>query len=78
MLDYVNNDQWHTNIRGHDFTFEYLAGKNIMPFFTLMIGQNYDWRLPGFSSLATYAKRSLVPGEDPWMWRPRPGILFSF
>jgi hypothetical protein len=78
MLDYVNNDQWHTNIRGHDFTFKYAQSKYITPFFTMVLSQNYDPRLVGFSSLATYPVRNLLPGENPWMWRPRAGILFTF
>jgi hypothetical protein len=78
MLDYVNCDQWHTNIRGHDFTFKYSTGKYVTPFATLVVGQNYDGRLVGFSSLATYPARDLRPGEDPWMWRPRAGVLFTF
>jgi hypothetical protein len=78
MLDYVNNDQWHTNIRGHDFTFKYAQSKYITPFFTMVLSQNYDSRLVGFSTLATYPARDLLPGEDPWMWRPRAGILFNF
>jgi hypothetical protein len=77
-LDYVNNDQWHTNIRGHDFTFKYAQSKYITPFFTMVLSQNYDPRLVGFSSLATYPARNLLPGENPWMWRPRAGILFTF
>jgi hypothetical protein len=78
MLDYVNNDQWHTNIRGHDFTFKYAQSDFITPFFSLVVSQNYDPRLVGFSTLATYPARDLLPGEDPWMWRPRAGILFNF
>jgi hypothetical protein len=78
MLDYVNNDQWHTNIRGHDFTFKYAQSKFITPFFTMVLSQNYDPRLVGFSTLATYPARDLLPGENPWMWRPRAGILFTF
>jgi hypothetical protein len=78
MLDYVNNDQWHTNIRGHDFTFKYAQSRFITPFFTMVLSQNYDPRLIGFSSLATYPARNLLPGENPWMWRPRAGILFTF
>jgi hypothetical protein len=78
MLDYVNNDQWHTNIRGHDFTFKYAQSKYITPFVTVVVSQNYDGRLVGFSSLATYPARDLRPGEDPWMWRPRAGVLFNF
>jgi hypothetical protein len=78
MLDYVNNDQWHTNMRGHDFTFKYAQSKYITPFFTMVVGQNYDSRLVGFSTLATYPARDLLPGEDPWMWRPRAGVLFNF
>jgi hypothetical protein len=78
MLDYVNNDQWHTNIRGHDFTFKYALSNFITPFVTVVVSQNYDGRLVGFSSLATYPARDLRPGEDPWMWRPRAGVLFDF
>jgi len=77
-LDYVNNDQWHTNIRGHDFTFKYAQSKSITPFVTVVVSQNYDARLVGFSSLATYPARDLLPGEDPWMWHPRAGVLFNF
>lgn len=77
-LDYVNNDQWHTNIRGHDFTFKYSQSKYITPFFTMVLSQNYDSRLVGFSTLAPYPVRNLLPGEDPWMWRPRAGVLFTF
>lgn len=78
MLDYVNNDQWHTNIRGHDFTFKYAQSSYITPFFTMVLSQNYDARLVGFSTLATYPARDLLPGENPWMWRPRAGVLFTF
>jgi hypothetical protein len=77
-LDYVNNNQWHTNIRGHDFTFKYAQSRYITPFFTMVLSQNYDPRLVGFSTLATYPARDLLPGENPWMWRPRAGILFTF
>lgn len=78
MLDYVNNDMWHTNIRGHDFKFKYSANKYVTPFLELMVGQNADGRLAGFSSLAVYPVRNLIPGEDPWMIYPRAGILFQF
>lgn len=77
-LDYVNNYMWHTNIRGHDFMFKYCQSKFITPFVGLLVGQNYDPRLVGFSSLATYPARDLLPGENPWMWFPRAGVLFNF
>lgn len=77
-LTYVNNDQWHTNIRGHDFTYQYRLSANVTPFFTLMVGQNYDARLVGFSSLARYPTENLAPGMDPWMWRPRTGVIVTF
>lgn len=77
-LTYVNNDQWHTNIRGHDFTYQYRLSPNVAPFFTLMVGQNYDARLVGFSSLARFPTQNLLPGMDPWTWRPRLGVLVSF
>jgi hypothetical protein len=77
-LTYVNNDQWHTNIRGHDFTYQYRVSPNVAPFFTLMVSQNYDSRLIGFSSLARYPTQNLAPGQDPWMFRPRGGVLVSF
>jgi len=78
MLSYVNNDQWHTNVRGHDFTYQYRLSTNVAPFFTLMVGQNYDPRLIGFSSLARYPTENLSPGMDPWMFRPRGGVMVTF
>lgn len=77
-LTYVNNDQWHTNIRGHDFTYQYRLTPNVVPFFTLVAAQNYDARLVGFSSLARFPTQNLTPGMDPWMFRPRFGVLVSF
>ena len=77
-LTYVNNDQWHTNIRGHDFTWQYRLTPNVAPFFTLMVAQNMDARLIGFSSLARYPVSDLLPGMDLWMFRPRAGILVTF
>ena len=77
-LTYVNNDQWHTNVRGHDFTWQYRVSPNVAPFFTLMVAQNYDARLIGFSSLARYPTSNLLPGMDPWMFRPRTGVLVTF
>ncbi len=77
-LDYVNNYMWHTNIRGHDFELKYCQSKFITPFVALQVSQNYDPRLVGFSSLATYPARDLLPGENPWMWWPQAGVLFNF
>jgi TolA-binding protein len=77
-LDYVNNYMWHTNIRGHDFLFKYALSKYITPFAALQISQNYDPRLVGFSTLATYPARNLQPGENPWMWWPQAGVMFNF
>jgi len=78
MLTYVNDDQWHTNIRGHEFTWQYRVSPNVAPFFSLMVGQNYDARLVGFSSLARYPTQDLLPGMDPWMFRPRSGVIVTF
>ncbi len=73
-----NNDQWHTNIRGHDLRVRYNAAPNITPFFSIMVSQDYDPRLIGFSDLATFPVTNQAPGRNPTAFRPRAGILFTF